>query len=79
MSSCYKGPPYWGLQSHVCIINYFDINLFFQPHEFDECRFDVSVNDCMYYLRAPDAETRQKWVEGLEAVKVTNSVDFWYT
>lgn len=43
---------------------------FSQPHEFDDCRFDVSVNDCMYYLRAPDAETRQKWVDGLEAVKV---------
>ena len=41
-----------------------------QPHEFDDCRFDVSVNDCMYYLRAPNAETRQKWVDGLEAVKV---------
>lgn len=44
---------------------------FKQPHEFDECRFDVSVNDCMYYLRAPDVETRQKWVVGLEAVKVS--------
>lgn len=43
---------------------------FKQPHEFDECRFDVSVNDCMYYLRAPDVETRQRWVVGLEAVKV---------
>lgn len=30
----------------------------------------MSVNDCMYYLRAPDVETRQKWVDGLEAVKV---------
>lgn len=44
-----------------------------QPHEFDECRFDVSVNDCMYYLRAPDAETRKKWVNGLEAVKAAES------
>ena len=44
---------------------------FKQPHEFDECRFDVSVNDCMYYLRAPSVETRQKWVDGLEAVKVS--------
>ena len=25
----------------------------------------------MYYLRAPDVETRQKWVVGLEAVKVS--------
>ncbi|XP_020600875.1 collagen type IV alpha-3-binding protein-like [Orbicella faveolata] len=44
-----------------------------QPHEFDECRFDVSVNDCMYYLRAPDVEIRQKWVDGLEAVKAAES------
>ncbi|XP_058940888.2 ceramide transfer protein-like [Pocillopora verrucosa] len=44
-----------------------------QPHEFDECRFDVSVNDCMYYLRAPDIEERQKWVNGLEAVKAAES------
>lgn len=44
-----------------------------QPHEFDECRFDVSVNDCMYYLRAPDMDLRQKWVDGLEAVKAAES------
>ncbi|KAJ7365850.1 Collagen type IV alpha-3-binding protein [Desmophyllum pertusum] len=44
-----------------------------QPHEFDECRFDVSVNDCMYYLRAPDVDIRQKWVDGLEAVKAAES------
>ena len=25
----------------------------------------------MYYLRAPDIETRQKWVDGLEVVKVS--------
>lgn len=50
------------------------ILLSFQPHEFDECRFDVSVNDCMYYLRAPDAETRKKWVNGLEAVKVSQLI-----
>ncbi|XP_078356189.1 ceramide transfer protein-like [Oculina patagonica] len=27
----------------------------------------------MYYLRAPDVETRQKWVDGLEAVKAAES------
>ena len=53
---------------HVYSVIFFS---FQQPHEFDECRFDVSVNDCMYYLRAPDVETRQKWVVGLEAVKVS--------
>ncbi|KAK2547812.1 Ceramide transfer protein [Acropora cervicornis] len=45
-----------------------------QRHEFDECRFDVSVNDCMYYLRAPNAETREKWVDGLKAVKKGRSL-----
>lgn len=45
--------------------------LSFQPHEFDECRFDVSVNDCVYFLRARDVDTRQRWVDGLEAVKVS--------
>ena len=52
--------------------------LFCQPHEFDECRFDVSVNDCMYYLRAPDAEKRQKWVDGLEAVKVGQELNNYF-
>lgn len=40
-----------------------------RPHEFDECRFDVSVNDCVWYLRADTAEERQKWVEVLDACK----------
>ncbi|EDO32697.1 predicted protein [Nematostella vectensis] len=44
-----------------------------EPHEFDECRFDVSVNDCMYYLRAESVEERQKWVDALEAVKAAES------
>lgn len=40
-----------------------------QSHEFDECRFDVSINDCVWYLRAETSEDRQKWVEALEACK----------
>lgn len=40
-----------------------------KPHEFDECRFDVSVNDCVWYLRAESAEERQQWVDTLEAYK----------
>ncbi|RWS19016.1 collagen type IV alpha-3-binding protein-like protein, partial [Leptotrombidium deliense] len=39
-------------------------------HEFDECRFDVSVGDCVWYLRAVNEEERNKWVEALEAHKV---------
>ncbi|XP_054277748.1 ceramide transfer protein-like isoform X2 [Macrosteles quadrilineatus] len=41
-----------------------------KPHEFDECRFDVSVNDCVWYLRAESAEDRQYWIDILEAFKV---------
>ncbi|CAH1796344.1 unnamed protein product [Owenia fusiformis] len=36
------------------------------PHEFDECRFDVSVNDCLWYLRTESVEDRQRWIDGLE-------------
>lgn len=46
------------------------IAISFQNHEYDDCRFDVSVNDCMYYLRTKDPESRQKWVDALEAIKV---------
>uniref|UniRef100_T1IZW2 Ceramide transfer protein n=1 Tax=Strigamia maritima TaxID=126957 RepID=T1IZW2_STRMM len=40
-----------------------------RPHEFDECRFDVSVNDCVWYLRADSAEERRRWVDTLESFK----------
>ena len=30
------------------------------PHEFDELRFDVSVNDCVWYLRATTIEDRER-------------------
>ncbi|XP_026862056.2 ceramide transfer protein isoform X5 [Electrophorus electricus] len=36
------------------------------PHEFDECRFDISVNDSIWYLRAEDPELRQQWVDTIE-------------
>nr|CAD7444556.1 unnamed protein product [Timema bartmani] len=41
-----------------------------KPHEFDECRFDVSVNDCVWYLRAETSEDKQRWVDVLETYKV---------
>lgn len=44
-----------------------------KPHEFDECRFDVSVNDCVWYLRADCPEQRNHWVEALEAYKVDSA------
>ncbi|KAL1115010.1 hypothetical protein AAG570_007833 [Ranatra chinensis] len=40
-----------------------------KPHEFDECRFDVSVNDCVWYLRAETPEDKQLWVNTLEGFK----------
>uniref|UniRef100_A0A8C5I910 Ceramide transfer protein n=1 Tax=Gouania willdenowi TaxID=441366 RepID=A0A8C5I910_GOUWI len=36
------------------------------PHEFDECRFDISVNDSVWYLRAEDPEQRLQWIESIE-------------
>ncbi|XP_002168208.2 ceramide transfer protein isoform X1 [Hydra vulgaris] len=44
-----------------------------EVHEFDSCRFDVNVGDCIYYLRAPDPDERQKWVDVLEASKQVES------
>ncbi|KAK2521265.1 Col4a3bp [Columba livia] len=40
------------------------------PHDFDECRFDISVNDSVWYLRAQDADHRQQWVDAIEQHKV---------
>ncbi|KAG7481436.1 hypothetical protein MATL_G00066560 [Megalops atlanticus] len=39
------------------------------PHEFDECRFDISVNDSVWYLRAQDPEHRQQWINSIELHK----------
>nr|XP_020469228.1 collagen type IV alpha-3-binding protein-like isoform X1 [Monopterus albus] len=36
------------------------------PHEFDECRFDISVNDSVWYLRAQDPEHRHQWIDSIE-------------
>lgn len=44
-----------------------------KPHEFDECRFDVSVHDCVWYLRAESPEDRNRWVEILEAYKIDSA------
>ncbi|KAK0086329.1 hypothetical protein PV325_003336 [Microctonus aethiopoides] len=41
-----------------------------KAHEFDECRFDVSVNDCLvWYLRANSPEECQRWVDVLKSYK----------
>ncbi|XP_035523268.1 ceramide transfer protein-like isoform X3 [Morone saxatilis] len=36
------------------------------PHEFDECRLDISVNDSVWYLRAQDPEHRHQWIDAIE-------------
>lgn len=40
-----------------------------KPHEFDECRFDISLNDCTWYLRADSPDERRHWMEVLEGYK----------
>lgn len=35
-------------------------------HQLDELRFDVSVGDCVWYLRAATVEDRERWVLGLQ-------------
>ena len=34
-----------------------------------DLRFDVSVSDCVWYLRAASIEDRQRWIEGIEGHK----------
>uniref|UniRef100_A0A8C7ZZ07 Ceramide transfer protein n=1 Tax=Oryzias sinensis TaxID=183150 RepID=A0A8C7ZZ07_9TELE len=50
------------------------------PHEFDECRFDISVNDSVWYLRAEDPEHRQRWIESIEVHRVSIGLFslFWF-
>ena len=42
-----------------------------QAHEFDECRFDIGVNDCLWYLRARNEEERLQWIEAIEQHRVS--------
>uniref|UniRef100_A0A672MSD9 Ceramide transfer protein n=1 Tax=Sinocyclocheilus grahami TaxID=75366 RepID=A0A672MSD9_SINGR len=39
------------------------------PHEFDECRFDISVNDSIWYLRAEHPLLQQQWIDTVELHK----------
>lgn len=41
-------------------------------HDLDELRFDISVGDCNWYLRAGSVEEREKWVSTLESFKKEN-------
>ncbi len=40
-----------------------------KPHELDQLRFDVSVNDCVWYLRTATVEDRQRWMDAVERYK----------
>ena len=40
-----------------------------KSHDLDEMRFDVSVSDCVWYLRATSIEDRQRWIDALEVAK----------
>jgi hypothetical protein len=41
-----------------------------RPHDFDSLRFDVVMNDQMFYLRAGTTEERDAWVSSLLETKV---------
>lgn len=43
------------------------------PHQFDECRFDVSVNDSVWYLRGNSPDDRHRWVDAIELHKQAES------
>lgn len=38
-------------------------------HEIDECRFDIGVSDCVWYLRAPSVEECRRWVNAIQEHK----------
>lgn len=50
-----------------------------QLHEIDECRFDIGVADCVWYLRASTVDECSRWVQAIQSHKQyyqsTNSVD----
>ncbi|XP_015792902.1 collagen type IV alpha-3-binding protein [Tetranychus urticae] len=58
----------FGFRGAMCV-NKCNVKL----HEFDECRFDVSLGDNVWYLRADTADERNRWVEAIEAQKQTDS------
>ncbi|XP_060066483.1 ceramide transfer protein-like isoform X1 [Ylistrum balloti] len=45
------------------------------PHQFDECRFDVTVNDCVWYLRSGSEEERLQWINAIELHRVFLNID----
>jgi len=45
-----------------------------KPHELDELRFEVSVSDCVWYLRATSIEDRRRWIDALELAKRSHQI-----
>lgn len=41
-----------------------------RPHEIDECRFDVCLNDCVWYMRTGTEEEKHQWVDAIEQHKL---------
>lgn len=35
----------------------------------DDCRFDVSLNDCAWYLRADSSATKNHWIDVIDSLK----------
>ncbi|XP_055679742.1 ceramide transfer protein [Lutzomyia longipalpis] len=46
-----------------------------KSHEFDECRFDVSISNCVWYLRAETPEDKTHWIEVLQSYKTETNSD----
>ena len=46
-----------------------------REHEFDELRFDIGVNDSVWYCKAKDLETRKVWLDAIELHKNDSSID----
>lgn len=68
---CYSDSDHISWRAHCLITIHEPSPLCVQPHEFDECRFDISVNDSVWYLRAEDPEHRLQWIESIELHKVS--------
>lgn len=45
-------------------------------HDIDDCRFDISVNNLVWYLRAENTEDKNNWVEVLQSFKVNKLINY---
>lgn len=44
--------------------------------EIDDCRFDISVNNLVWYLRAENPEDKRNWVDVLKSFRVSICIIF---